>query len=82
MTNILTSADSLQATNIIINLEIALAAEQSIIAMGINNCIKHKTPALKIIREIKEMARDNYKAVEVLMGTMLLETILNFKEHV
>ena len=87
MTNILqnTSAakiltsDSLDAINIIIQIETALADKDHAIALGIKNCIDSGTPAIKIIKEIKEMSRDNYKVMANMLGETLLVTIINFK---
>jgi len=49
------------------------------ISSGIKACIESHTPFTKIIREIKEMAKDNYPSTAGIIGHHLLLTIVNFE---
>lgn len=47
------------------------------VAAGIKACIDAGTPISKIIKEVKEMARDNYSMTAGIIGHHLLLTIVN-----
>lgn len=69
----------LQEMDLVLQVQKAIAGNQGPIAIGIRHCIECKTPNDKILREIKEMANDNYPMIARVIGENLLCTIINFK---
>jgi len=61
----------------IIEVEKALAGNQSVIATGIKMHIQRQTPAAIILKEIREMANDNLTAVQDMLGVELVKRITN-----
>lgn len=68
------------ADRLVSELREQLAGKQSVIALGILNCILYETPAWKIIKEVREMIQDNYSMMDSMLGSHLTITIENFKD--
>jgi len=70
--------DLSQADAIINLIEVAVKQEHCAIALGIKNCIAHKVPAWKILKDIRQMAEVNYSLVSTILGPGLTNQIVNF----
>lgn len=71
----------LQQMDIVIRMEtaLAMAGESNIVVYMLKNAIRTKQPTSLIIKETKEMIRDNYNAIAGILGTTLTDTIKNFE---
>ena len=79
MINIATSPgldfDCLQIMRLVQDIEFKIAGNETVIALGIKANIK-QLPAKQIVKELKEMATDNYIAIVDLLGFNLTNKIL------
>ncbi len=71
-----TIPDMLRNMDLILQVEKQIAGKEGIIPTGIKFGLKKQVPAAKILREIKEMAQDNYAAVAYLLSNSLTDKIL------
>lgn len=71
----------LQQMDIVIRMEtaLAMAGESNIVVYMLKNAIRTKQPTSLIIKETKEMIRDNYNAIAGILGTTLTDTIKIFE---
>lgn len=70
------SFNALQAMRIIQDVEMKLAGNETVLALG----IKHsKAPYITKINEMKEMIEDNRPAMEFMIGLVLVDEIIKFK---
>ena len=69
----------MQQMDIVIRMETALAGEGNMVVYMLKNAIRTKQPTSLIIKETKEMIRDNYNAIAGILGTQLTDTIKNFE---
>ena len=76
-----TMPDYLICSRIRTQLYSAVSAKKDccIMSAGLFNCIESNTPTIKLINEIKMMAKDNYTATAQIIGHHLLLTIVNFQ---
>lgn len=80
MQPVTTSFSTLQAMNIIIELEAALFNVDAVGFLGTKNAIRTGSyPAVKIISEVKDMIRDNEVSVAGIIGNKLTDKIKSFK---
>lgn len=70
--------DLSKAEELVHQITVALNTEHGAIAMGIKNCIAHKVPAWKILKDIRQMAEVNYSLVSTILGPKLTDQIVNF----
>jgi hypothetical protein len=68
--------DCLQLMDIMIEVEAAIGNKQCNISDGIRQNITKGTPARKIVKQLKEMAEDNYGIMFDLFGGKLTKKIL------
>ena len=68
----------LQQMDILLRMESALAGEGNMIVFSLKKAIADKKPASLIIKETKEMIKDNYNAMADVLGIKLTDTIKNF----
>lgn len=69
----------LQQMDILLRMESALAGEGNMVVYCLKKAIADKQPTSLIIRETKDMIRDNYNAMADVLGVKLTETIKNFE---
>lgn len=67
----------LQQMAAIIEVEQAIAGKQDIISLGIKQNLHQQIPSAWILKELREMATDNYNAVADLLGISLTNKILS-----
>ena len=69
-------ADALMNMDILYRIEGKLAGKEDILSLAIKNSIHNNTPAKVIIRNIAEMAMDNFNMTADLLGISLTNKIL------
>jgi len=72
-----TSFPYLQQMDALIDLAEATANKKDIISMGIQQNLHMQVPGAWILKEIREMATDNYNAVADLIGKKLTDKIMS-----
>lgn len=70
------SFNALQAMRIMQDVQMKLAGNENVIALGVKNS---KLPYVKQIGELKMMIEDNPDAMEFMIGVRLCNEIINFK---
>jgi len=72
-----TSFPYLQQMDALIDLAEVTANKKDIISMGIQQNLHMQVPCAWILKEIREMATDNYNAVADLIGKKLTDKIMS-----
>ena len=72
-----TSFPYLQQMDALIDLAEATANKKDIISMGIQQNLHMQVPGAWILKEVREMATDNYNAVADLIGKKLTDKIMS-----
>lgn len=72
-----TSFPYLQQMDALIDLAEATANKKDIISMGIQQNLHMQVPGAWILKELREMATDNYNAVADLIGKKLTDKIMS-----
>ena len=70
--------NALQAMDLIIRIEQAVAGNEGLIAIAIKTAIRNGTPAIEIINMVKDMANDNETIIQDLLGVSLTHRIKLF----
>lgn len=68
--------DYLQTMKLLIDVEFALAGNESFAAVAIKQAIRDKKPATVILTTLKDMATDNFDAVADMLGNSLTRKVL------
>ena len=79
MTTLPTNFTALQAMDIILRMEAALAGEGNLIVFSLKKAIRDKQPTNLIIKTTQEMIRDNATSMQDVLGVSLVDRIKNFE---
>lgn len=74
-----TSFPYLQAMDLMIRIEEALAGKGNMVILALKIAIHNKQPAMLIVQTCKDMIRDNRDAMEFILGVDLCKRIESFK---
>ena len=69
--------DLSEADELVNQVEAALRYETHPVAKGIISCIEFRTPSWKIIKDLKELIREDYSTMAMLLGISLVTEIEN-----
>lgn len=70
--------NSLQSMDILLRIERAIIGQENLIALVLKTAIQNGTPAMEVIKMLKDMTTDNETAMQDVLGVALTHRIKLF----